>query len=380
MGVNVVNYGGKTIVDMTDATATAETVLAGYTAYGADGDIIVGTLTPTVHNTVSVTLSCNRWVDNVQTVCVDFATADAMVVAGGAPGDQEYLDCEVWCSGQDDGLLTFSCTYTPAEDVIANIGLLTTGNLIITYATGSTISLNDSAQRKLRGLTIYGKTTQNGTPSPTAPVPLVSAGDSGSITVSVDEQNLVVSTPNGLPGIRVDTGGNNVDTSGQQWVCDVVDLGTGEYVQNVLTTVFDGSDDEGWVSNATNTTGVYRMASSLFADKIVSPPDTSTLPTCLCSHYQKQAAGGKGTYGKNVGISINVGAVIIFDERFNTPSSFKEFLASNPVSCVFKLATPIRTPLSAEELAAYSSLHTNSPNTTITTNTGAEMLVRYVKE
>ena len=38
MGVNKVVYGGKTLVDMTDATATPETVLEGYTAYGANGN------------------------------------------------------------------------------------------------------------------------------------------------------------------------------------------------------------------------------------------------------------------------------------------------------------------------------------------------------
>lgn len=44
MGVSVVTYGGRTLVDMTDATITPEKVLKGYVGYGADGDPVVGTL------------------------------------------------------------------------------------------------------------------------------------------------------------------------------------------------------------------------------------------------------------------------------------------------------------------------------------------------
>lgn len=46
-------------------------------------------------------------------------------------------------------------------------------------------------------------------------------------------QSLTVSTPNGLPGIPVTSGGNYTDVSGQQWVCDVKDYGTGKYTQMV---------------------------------------------------------------------------------------------------------------------------------------------------
>lgn len=47
------------------------------------------------------------------------------------------------------------------------------------------------------------------------------------------EQNLTISTPNGLPGIPVDSGGNYTDTSGQQWICDEVDFENGVYIQRV---------------------------------------------------------------------------------------------------------------------------------------------------
>lgn len=41
--VNKVVYGGQTLIDISDTTATADKILEGYTAYGADGSRLVGT-------------------------------------------------------------------------------------------------------------------------------------------------------------------------------------------------------------------------------------------------------------------------------------------------------------------------------------------------
>jgi hypothetical protein len=86
MGVNKVVYGGKTLVDMTDATATPETVLEGYTAYGANGTRIVGTASATKRREVTISLPLAGWVDGEQTVNVPGMTADATVIIGGDPG------------------------------------------------------------------------------------------------------------------------------------------------------------------------------------------------------------------------------------------------------------------------------------------------------
>ena len=61
---------------------------------------------------------------------------------------------------------------------------------IICDSYGEVVAVNDAAKRPLQGLTVYGKTTQNGTPSPESPVPLESVGDSGSIGVTVTGKNL----------------------------------------------------------------------------------------------------------------------------------------------------------------------------------------------
>lgn len=42
MGVSKVVYGGNTLIDLTADTIKAENLLAGYTAHGADGEVITG--------------------------------------------------------------------------------------------------------------------------------------------------------------------------------------------------------------------------------------------------------------------------------------------------------------------------------------------------
>lgn len=55
------------------------------------------------------------------------------------------------------------------------------------------------------------------------------------------EQLLTLPTPTGLPGIPVPSGGNYTDPSGQQWVCDEVDLARGAKVQRVDKGAFDAT-------------------------------------------------------------------------------------------------------------------------------------------
>lgn len=61
---------------------------------------------------------------------------------------------------------------------------------IVCRAAGETIAVNDASHKPLRGLTVYGKTTQTGTPSLDNPAALDSAGDDGGITVKVTGKNI----------------------------------------------------------------------------------------------------------------------------------------------------------------------------------------------
>lgn len=64
-------------------------------------------------------------------------------------------------------------------------------NILTGSETGNPLSVDDAFPVSLCGLTVYGRSTQDGTPTPEAPVPIVSAGDSGSVAVKVTGKNLI---------------------------------------------------------------------------------------------------------------------------------------------------------------------------------------------
>ena len=64
--------------------------------------------------------------------------------------------------------------------------------LIEAVASGTTIIINDAADgRPFRGLRVFGRSIQDGTPSVENPVPIVNAGENGSIKVEVTGRNLI---------------------------------------------------------------------------------------------------------------------------------------------------------------------------------------------
>lgn len=64
-------------------------------------------------------------------------------------------------------------------------------NILIGTETGNPIAVDDAFSAPLCGLTVYGRSTQDGTPTPDAPVPIVSVGDSGNVVVKVTGRNIL---------------------------------------------------------------------------------------------------------------------------------------------------------------------------------------------
>lgn len=70
-------------------------------------------------------------------------------------------------------------------------------NILVGSEIGNPISVDDAFPAPLCGLTVYGRSTQDGTPTPDAPVPIVSAGESGSVAVKVTGANVLEGTAPG---------------------------------------------------------------------------------------------------------------------------------------------------------------------------------------
>ena len=245
---------------------------------------------------------------------------------------------------------------------------------IIETAQGETMILTDSSDKLFEGLRVFGKSTQDGTPSVENPVPIVNAGEGGSITVTVngaEPQSLTLATPNGLPGIPVSKDGNYTDQNGQQWICDEVDLGRGKYVQRVLLLKFDSNSP--FDLQSINTNNIANFAYDL-SKKSRSGSEG------ICNRLKQSAKLIANETNEGVHISESVIFIRLKTTRASTVEELKQFLANNPTDVLYQIATPIERDLTPEELAAYSSLHTNYPTTVITNDAGAHMEASYVAD
>lgn len=249
-------------------------------------------------------------------------------------------------------------------------------NVLVGTETGDPISVDDAFAAPLCGLTVYGKSTQDGTPSPDAPVPIVSAGDGGSVAVTLSDgngktQTLTLPTPNGLPGIPVQSGGNYTDQSGRQWVCDEVDLERGVKIQRVTTMVF--SDSLGFAAeSATNGIRFKR------ATRELKKADTTTPGSgAFCSAL---ALGRPGSTWLTPNVfSINVMLYVRF-ENINSLGELQQYLQQTPMSLTAILATPIETPLAPAEIAAYKAITAYAPDTVMQASGGAGLKLDYQRD
>lgn len=210
-----------------------------------------------------------------------------------------------------------------------------------------------------------------GKPSPSIEYPqeIMSAGDKGNVNIQVEVnvesvQNLLLHTPNGLPGIPVSTGGNYTDANGQQWICDEIDLARGKYVQRIAENVWDTVSfiNMGSEKFQNNTPGAYKLKGATF----VSMANFARY-SALANKSGGFAAFDKYFYYRH-GSEIKVEEL---NELFNSKA---------PIKIIGQLDTPIERDLTQEEVETYKALHTNYPITTILNDENAGMEVSYVAD
>ena len=192
-------------------------------------------------------------------------------------------------------------------------------------------------------------------------------------------QTLIIPTPNGLPGIPVSSGGNYTDKDGQQWVCDEIDLARGERVQWIGEYELTGEEnvaDFGFNSSV-------RVVSINIPDAYIDDGNHGLLKAVMSNKY-KQVSFSKLRNNTNLiarGQQMNICISIPTDigiEDFKTDLT-NQYASGRPVKVFYKLATPIRTPLPPETIAAYKALRTYSPTTTVINDAEAWMSVGYAK-
>lgn len=185
-------------------------------------------------------------------------------------------------------------------------------------------------------------------------------------------QTVAVSTPEGLAGIPVSSGGNYTDESGQQYIGDYRDYARGVDVQNVSF---------GTIKAVYEQTNPSTEIMTVYAYVGWNPASQLGLLTSIAQPNMKTSDYGNTT--PNICRFGATGKTIIFDisrADYPTLDDFNAQIAENPIKVAYALAEPIETPIPAEELAAYAALRSNKPNTTVFNDAGAYMELQYVAD
>lgn len=109
----------------------------------------------------------------------------------GEPGKDAVIDATLTQEGEAADAAATGKRLAEIEKAVAEKADKARQNILIGTETGNPVSVSDAFSAPLCGLTVYGKSTQDGTPSPDNPVPIVSAGDGGSVVVKVTGRNLL---------------------------------------------------------------------------------------------------------------------------------------------------------------------------------------------
>lgn len=306
-------------------------------------------------------------------------------------------------------------------------------NILVGTETGNPLSVDDAFPAPLCGLTVYGKSTQDGTPTPDAPVPIVSAGDGGTIAVKVTGKNLVQpyekDTQIAKNGVTMDY---NVESQlvhvygTATEVADIFDaeqkiplfvksnvtmsitVRTGKIPDGVIiqysdfvtlglsctgskpydTGAFSKPDAPGYLKFAMNipkgTTvdftiapqlelGTTATAYSPYREQLLTLPTPTGLPGIpVTSGGNYTDPQGRQWVCDEVDLERGAKVQRIDKGAFDATKTLAE---QNAI-----LATPIETPLTSAEIAAYKALTAYGPDTVVQAGDGAGVKLEYQRD
>ena len=334
--------------------------------------------------------------------------------AKGEPGKDAVIDATLTQEGEAADAAATGKRLAEIEKAVAEKADKARQNILSGTETGNPVSVSDAFSAPLCGLTVYGKSTQDGTPTPDAPVPIVSAGDGGSVAVKVTGKNLfpvvtqtnlsIIIKPDG--GIRygytfyipagstivitcnasIDTNCyvGDFDTKTQKYTPkSVIASETGEtksaVVQSGWHVVYIATDYKPHIIEKLNKAkiqmeiGTKSTAYSPYREQLFALPTPNGLPGIpVTSGGNYTDPAGQQWICDEVDFGKSVKVQRIDKGAFDATKTLAEQNAT--------LATPIETPLTSDELAAYKALTTYAPNTVVQAADGAGLKLDYQRD
>lgn len=165
-----------------------------------------------------------------------------------------------------------------------------------------------------------------------------------------EPQTISISTPTGLPAIPVDSDGNYIDSNGQQWIADYVDLKLGKLYKKVTRLNLKDVDTmciaHGFHSNGNGYLSID-----------VKNMNKKYLP--ISNRYKSSGWIMENGYVYTPKDNI----VVIVDDRFTDKQTAIKLVQNTYV--IYALTSQIETDLTPEEIQAYKNLVTYAGTTIV---------------
>ena len=213
----------------------------------------------------------------------------------------------------------------------------------VTYSVNANEAFTVSS-KAIKSLTVDGKSVQNGTPTPSSPVPIQVIT---SVSIAVTHNGTTTTTAIPLNG--------NVLASLPDGTKDVLTVDSAGHVGIEKNTGVQDLGDLTYTITTSGTYNVFRSTTSIADAKL--PPNNTTAPNAICTDYAVTAYAGNIGSGQTDGAmtivyagSSYAGRVWIVDSRYSDVDVFKA--AMSGVECYYQLATPTTVDLGSITLPA----------------------------
>lgn len=196
------------------------------------------------------------------------------------------------------------------------------------------------------------------------------------------KQSLTIQTPNGLPGIKVTDASlaTYTDSDGVMWSADEVDFARGKYVQRIGRITLNGTEPWFAYDNVNTAFGIGSSRDYPMLDNVIYVDTSKYNIYGKCNYfiYTTYVEASKMQTGTFCSYTGKTGKTLCFKcDNITNLEDWKSFVAQkyadgNPLEIIFRIE-PLETDLTAEQLEAYKTLHSNYPTTTILNDENAHM-------
>lgn len=251
---------GTSLIDISNTTATAETILAGYGAFGADGAWVDGEATAGAGGVVYITDEIDENGGTVRNIVTDDATiTDTLDANGGTV--RSITGAEVYLQSRTVQPTETAQRVTPTGDY-NGLGAVNVGAIPSDYV-GSAIEQRDSTDLTVSGATVtapagvYASSASKTVASGTATTPTTSISVTPSI--SVNSSGLITASASGSESITPAVSAGFV-SSGTAGTVSVSGSNTSQLSTQAGTTITPTTSEQTAVASGKYTTGAVKVA------------------------------------------------------------------------------------------------------------------------